>query len=67
MYTMQEILEAAERAKAATIINGEDHGSFNCGAQCAIMNFISEMTALSTKQIIESIRALDEACRREAV
>ena len=67
MYTMQEVLEAAERAKAATIISGEDHGSFNCGAQCAIMNFISEMTALSTKQIIESIKAIDEACGKVAV
>ena len=56
MYTMQEILDAAERAKAATVIKNGDHGSFNCGAECAIINFISEMTARSSEQIKNSIK-----------
>ena len=67
MYTMQEVLEAAERARAATVINNGEHGSFNCGAECAITNFISEMIALSTRQIIESIAVLDKAFEKEAV
>ena len=56
MYTMQEILDAAERAKAATVIKNGDHGSFNCGAECAIINFISEMTALSIEQMKSHIK-----------
>lgn len=60
-YTMQEIIDAAERAKAATIINGEGHGSFNTGATCMFANFVSEMTALSTRQIVASIEKLNKA------
>ena len=60
MYTMQEIIDAAERAKAATVIAGEGHESFNTGAACMFANFIAEMTAVSTSQIVASIEKLNQ-------
>ena len=66
-YTMQEIIDAAERAKTTTIINEEGHGSFNTGAECMFINFVSEMTALSTMQIVATIANLNKAFEEEAV